>query len=113
MITAFNAALQTLNVADSMSPTAILIAKSIVDVAKRGERDPARLYEKGLGPCIPPGSSNPLGPRNPVEEKKPSDQTKAVRRAKALGRTKASARTKALGRRKASARTKTAARPIS
>jgi hypothetical protein len=50
MTTAFEAALKTLRVADSTSPMAELIGKNIVDVARRGERDPARLLEKALGP---------------------------------------------------------------
>ena len=52
MTTAYHAALKTLRVADSASPMAELLAKNIVDVARRGERDPIRLHEKALGPDI-------------------------------------------------------------
>ncbi len=49
MTAAFDAALKTLGVKARTSPMAELLAKNIVDLAKRGERDPARLWEKALG----------------------------------------------------------------
>ena len=107
MTTAFHAALKTLSVADSMSPTAIFIAKNIVDVARRGERDPARLYEKGLGSCKPSVRTTPLGPPKPLDQTKTPAPTKAVRQEKPLGQTKAKTRTKALSRTKTLDRRKT------
>jgi hypothetical protein len=49
MTAAYHTALKTLRVMDDDSPMAELIAKNIVDIARRGERDPARLHEKALG----------------------------------------------------------------
>ena len=45
MIAAYHTALITLRVTDSNSPMAELIAKNIVDIARRGERDPIRLHQ--------------------------------------------------------------------
>lgn len=52
MTTAFHAALKTLRVTDDSGPMAELLAKNIIDVARRGERDPVRLHEKALGPSM-------------------------------------------------------------
>jgi hypothetical protein len=127
MTVAFNAALKRMSVTDSMSPVAILIAKNIVDAAKRGDRDPARLYEKGLGLCKPSDQSRPVVPNRlaspmiPLEQTttsepaKASEPAKTARRAKRasqskdMGRTKASSRTKSSDRRKTSARGKSSA----
>ncbi len=46
----FRAALTGLHIIDDKGPMAELIAKNIIDVARRGERDPILLYEKALGP---------------------------------------------------------------
>ena len=45
MTTAFDEALRRLNVADRKTPTATSVAKRIVRLAKRGERNPARLTD--------------------------------------------------------------------
>jgi hypothetical protein len=50
IITTYQAALKALHVIDDTGPMADLIAKNILDVARQGERDPVRLYEKALGP---------------------------------------------------------------
>jgi hypothetical protein len=51
IIAAFRAALESLRIVDDKSPMAELIAKNIVDVARRGERDPTLLHERALGPA--------------------------------------------------------------
>jgi hypothetical protein len=47
MTTAFDGALRTL-LLDQSDPKALIIAKSIIECAKDGERDPARLREYAL-----------------------------------------------------------------
>jgi hypothetical protein len=49
MTTAFEDALKTLGVTDRKSPVVEILAKNIIDLARRGERDPTRLREKALG----------------------------------------------------------------
>ena len=49
IVAAFRAALQSLHIVDDKSPMAELVAKNIVDVARRGERDPILLHERALG----------------------------------------------------------------
>jgi hypothetical protein len=39
-----------LHIIDDNDPMAELVAKNIIDVARRGERDPILLHEKALGP---------------------------------------------------------------
>jgi len=46
---AFRVALKGLRIVDDKSPMAELIAKNIVDVARRGERDPTLLHERAMG----------------------------------------------------------------
>jgi hypothetical protein len=40
--------LKRLNVVDRKSPTAFLVAKTIIQIAKDGERDPDRLSERAI-----------------------------------------------------------------
>jgi hypothetical protein len=47
-ITAQEIVLKRLNVLDRKSPTAFLVAKTIIQIAKDGERDPDRLSEKAI-----------------------------------------------------------------
>ena len=49
---AFRAALKGLRIVDDESQMADLIAKNIVDVARRGERDPTLLHERALGSAM-------------------------------------------------------------
>lgn len=60
--TAYRAALEAMRVTDATSPMADLIAKNIIDVARRGERDPVRLREKALGPTKAMGPAKAFGP---------------------------------------------------
>jgi hypothetical protein len=45
---AFDAALRELNLVDRSDPAVELVARRIINVAARGERDPARLREVGV-----------------------------------------------------------------
>jgi hypothetical protein len=45
---AFEEALQTLGLVDRTVPAAQLVAKLIIELAQRGERDPTRLRERAL-----------------------------------------------------------------
>jgi hypothetical protein len=45
LATAFDAALQELGLVDRSDPAALLVAKRIIELAQRGERDPIRLRE--------------------------------------------------------------------
>jgi len=45
---AFEAALQELNIVDRTDPAVELVARRIINVAVRGERDPVRLREAGV-----------------------------------------------------------------
>ena len=49
MTTAFEDALKALGVTDRKSPVVEILAKNIINIARRGERDPTRLREKALG----------------------------------------------------------------
>jgi hypothetical protein len=40
--------LKRLNVVDRKSPTAFLVAKTVIQIAKDGERDPDRLSERAI-----------------------------------------------------------------
>jgi hypothetical protein len=48
MRTAFEDALRTLSLVDQDGPTAMLLAKNVVECAKGGERDPIRLRDCAL-----------------------------------------------------------------
>jgi hypothetical protein len=48
LIAAQEIVLQRLNVVDRKSPTAFLVAKTIIQIAKDGERDPDRLSERAV-----------------------------------------------------------------
>jgi hypothetical protein len=48
LIEAFEEVLKTLQLADREDPATILVAKRIIEVAKRGERDPQRLRSSVL-----------------------------------------------------------------
>jgi hypothetical protein len=55
MTAAHGIVLEQLNVTDRKSATAFLIAKTVIEIAKIGERDPRVLSEKGdPGPSIAP-----------------------------------------------------------
>ena len=45
---AFEEAMQTLGLVDRTVPAAQLVAKLIIELAQRGERDPTRLRERAL-----------------------------------------------------------------
>jgi hypothetical protein len=45
---AFEAALRELNLVDRRDPATELVAKRIIELAQRGERDPVRLREYGV-----------------------------------------------------------------
>ena len=45
---AFEAALQELHIVDRTDPAVELVARRIINVAVRGERDPVRLREAGV-----------------------------------------------------------------
>jgi hypothetical protein len=46
--TAYETALERLNIADRKDPMAILVAKAVIQIAKDGERDPKRLSERAI-----------------------------------------------------------------
>jgi hypothetical protein len=48
MMTAFEGALRTLELPDANDPRALIVAKSIIECVKSGERDPTRLREYAL-----------------------------------------------------------------
>ncbi len=49
MTLAYEDALKALGVTERTGPLKEILAKNIIDLAKRGERDPVRLREKALG----------------------------------------------------------------
>jgi hypothetical protein len=61
LVAAFEAACQRLKVDDTKSAMAFLIAKTIIQIAKGGERNPARLTEQVIAlyrkPTVEPPSS--------------------------------------------------------
>jgi hypothetical protein len=48
LTTAYEEALRTLRLKDRADPATEMIAKKIIELAQRGERDPARLREHAL-----------------------------------------------------------------
>jgi hypothetical protein len=52
---------QSVGLVDAKDPRAVILARKIIDAAKRGERDPALLREQGLASC----SSNAWGEASP------------------------------------------------
>ena len=48
LATAFEEALRALRLVDSDDPATTLVARTIIDLAKRGERDPARLRDAAV-----------------------------------------------------------------
>jgi hypothetical protein len=54
LVTAFEAALQKLQLVDRTGPTTILVAKRIIALAQQGERDPIRLRDAGCKEQIVP-----------------------------------------------------------
>jgi hypothetical protein len=48
MMAAFEEALRELGLTDRKDPAALMVAERIIEAAKRGERDPARLREAAL-----------------------------------------------------------------
>jgi hypothetical protein len=48
LVTAFDEALRALGLANRDEPATILVAKTIIGLAKEGERDPARLREAAI-----------------------------------------------------------------
>jgi hypothetical protein len=57
IIAPFRPALESLRIVDDTSPIARLVAKNIVDVVRRGERDPILLHERALGPAMAFGAT--------------------------------------------------------
>jgi hypothetical protein len=48
MVTAFEEALRELRLTDREDPATLMVAQRIIESAKQGERDPARLREAGV-----------------------------------------------------------------
>jgi hypothetical protein len=48
LIDAFEESLQALNLTDREDPLTLLVAKKIIELAKEGERDPARLRDAAV-----------------------------------------------------------------
>ena len=49
MTTAFDEALRTLNLADRNDPQAEIVARKIIEIARRGEHDSSRLVALAIG----------------------------------------------------------------
>jgi hypothetical protein len=48
MVTAFEDALRELRLTDREDPATLMVAQRIIEAAKQGDRDPARLREAGV-----------------------------------------------------------------
>jgi hypothetical protein len=60
LTTAFEDALRTLGLADRTDPATNIVAQRIIELARLGERDPARLYEYAIEIDQPPRGTSGL-----------------------------------------------------